>query len=325
MPEARLLIRWVWLGVVALLLIGGCTKKRTTSPVQPNSYLMEQYFPLGQGDRWIWEVGGDWIQEYFVDEGDQNLGEPFLDINRNGLHDFEEPYEDLNFNGDYDGPDDPWTPGVPYVDRNSNGEYDTPNGIWDEGENFVDLDGDGICGTATILTLDAHILSPQDSVTIRRSGYQCTFYDGMPGGMWAGSDGFSNDALGVRWHNHTDRTDWRDFLGDLTPITIAKASVQVRDSVVSIDTSYVQGDPSGTHTWVSVFEKVEDVIVPAGTFRDCLKFRSVASGWMWNMQTFDGTSYQWYAEDVGLVKSEGPGQGEYWILKSATVGSRTYP
>jgi len=43
------------------------------------------------------------------------------------------------------------------------------------------------------------------------------------------------------------------------------------------------------------------------------------------MERYNGTSYQWYAKGVGLVKSEGPGEGEYWILKSVSVGGINYP
>ena len=78
-------------------------------------------------------------------------------------------------------------------------------------------------------------------------------------------------------------------------------------------------------TWLSIFEGVEAVTVPAGTFSSCLKFKSVSSGWQYGAERYNGTSYQWYAKNVGLVKSEGPGDGEYWILKSASVGGLDYP
>ena len=282
---------------------------------------MREYFPLNQGDKWIWEIVKDSVSELFVD-GDINLGEPFIDYNKNGVYDPGEDYEDLNSNGKYDGPNDPWTPGIPYIDRNSNGEYDPPNGIWDEGEEFCDLDGNGICGIAATLTLYAQILYRHHDAMIRGCLYPCASQDA---GMWAGSDHFTNDSLGLRWHGHTDRTDWYDFLATLKPITIAKANIQLGDSVVNIDTSYVSGHPSGVHTWISIFQEVEDVTVPAGNFPNCLKFKSGASGWTGNMQRYNGTSYQWYAENVGLLKSEGPEEGEYWILKSATVGGKSYP
>ena len=106
---------------------------------------MKDYFPLNEGDEWIWEVAvlKDSIPEPYVD-GDVNLGEPFVDMNGNEVYDEGIDYfdvtMDLNENGKYDGPDDLWTPGVPYWDRNNNGEYNPPNGQYDEGELFSDLD-----------------------------------------------------------------------------------------------------------------------------------------------------------------------------------------
>ena len=80
--------------------------------------------------------------EPYVD-GDINLGEPFSDINENGVYDSGERFEDRNGNGDYDGPDDPWSPGIPYYDRNRNGQFDDPNGTWDPGEYYTDMNGNG--------------------------------------------------------------------------------------------------------------------------------------------------------------------------------------
>ncbi|KPJ65064.1 hypothetical protein AMJ44_11120 [candidate division WOR-1 bacterium DG_54_3] len=310
--------------VVSITLVSGCTSKKATSPTEPDFYLMKNYFPLNEHDWWRWEVGGFSIQEYYID-GDVNLGEPFVDVNANGVYDLGEEFEDLNFNGKYDGPNDPWTPGIPYMDRNSNGEYDAPNGVWDEGEFFLDLDSNGVGNLATILTLYAKILYPRDDIMVRGGLYRGTFSNGEPGGIGGDVDYFSNDSLGIRWHKHVDPKDWNDLLAELKPITIANASIQVGDSVVNVDTSYVQGHPSCIYTWISVFEGVEDVTVPAGTFEDCLKLKSEASGWTGNMERYNGTSYQWYAKNVGLVKLEGPTEDEYWILKSASVGGTDYP
>ncbi len=84
-------------------------------------------------------------------DGDVNLGEPFDDLNGNGVYDegidrwmgsFDPTRnQDLNNNGKYDGPDDPWTRGIPYIDLNANGIYDPPNRYYDKGEPFVDLNG----------------------------------------------------------------------------------------------------------------------------------------------------------------------------------------
>ncbi len=89
-----------------------------------------------------WGSSGIDYAEPYVD-GDINLGEPYVDINKNGLYDFGEDYEDLNYNGKWDGPNDPWSPGVPFIDRNKNGTFDYPNGTWDPGEFYVDSNKNG--------------------------------------------------------------------------------------------------------------------------------------------------------------------------------------
>ncbi|MBD3169051.1 MAG: TonB-dependent receptor [candidate division Zixibacteria bacterium] len=81
-------------------------------------------------------------------DGDINLGEPFLDMNQNGVYDGNDvdiwtSADDLNGNGKYDGPNDDWTPGIPYRDLNKNGEYDAPDGFYQYGEPFVDENGNG--------------------------------------------------------------------------------------------------------------------------------------------------------------------------------------
>lgn len=119
--------------------------------------------------------------EPFLD-GDINLGEPFDDVDENNIYEEREPFfdenrngiwnpgepwterifngyydqvldkfitclcpenNDLNRNGRYDGPTDPWTPGVPFVDRNKNGKFDNINRTWDPGEPYTDLNGNG--------------------------------------------------------------------------------------------------------------------------------------------------------------------------------------
>jgi len=91
--------------------------------------------------------------EPYVD-GDRNLGEPFVDVNRNGIFDngidvfvmSSDPNVnmDLNRNSQYDGPNNIWTPGIPFEDLNGNGLYDGPNGRYDFGEQFVDANHNGI-------------------------------------------------------------------------------------------------------------------------------------------------------------------------------------
>ncbi|OQY29502.1 MAG: hypothetical protein B6244_03755 [Candidatus Cloacimonetes bacterium 4572_55] len=86
-------------------------------------------------------------------------GEPFEDIDGNGLRSGADPYEsyvDLNGNNQYDAPNfyknefgddiatmpyrDWWEP---YLDRNGNGVYDPPNQNWDNDEYFADLNFNG--------------------------------------------------------------------------------------------------------------------------------------------------------------------------------------
>lgn len=101
--------------------------------------------------------------ESFVD-GDVSLGEPYTDVNRNGVWDgpqvipgyaLGEPYEDLSYDGKHQGPSDAWRPGVPFQDLNGNGLFDPGgapvSGSWsindDDyqlGEPFYDLNGDGV-------------------------------------------------------------------------------------------------------------------------------------------------------------------------------------
>jgi hypothetical protein len=332
----RLLLKIIlWVSITILFcLAGGCNTRKTTSPVEPTVYLMKDYFPLNEGDEWIWKVVADSVAEPFID-GDINVGEPFLDMNDNGIYDegidsFDVTM-DLNENGKYDGPNDPWTPGIPYDDRNGNGEYDPPNGEWDEGEYFTDLDGNGIwnwiqdhyttgCNAAIGRTTS---VSSDGSVIFGR-------YSSGPGGDFVirlADDGFSNDTLGLRWHWHSEGLFYprEDDLKEHGPIIIAEARMKVGCSVVNVDTSYGEDEISGIYTWISILERVRHVCVPAGVFKDCLKFRTFASGWQGNMAKYNGTSYQWYAKNVGLVKSEGPKAGECWRLQSAKVGDTSYP
>ena len=96
----------------------------------------------------------------YAGNGKYDVGEPYLDENKNGVHDgVEEPYYDENGNKKYD-PPEPFTDengngeydyDEPYDDLNDNGEYDygesfadvNGNKVWDDCESYVDLDGDG--------------------------------------------------------------------------------------------------------------------------------------------------------------------------------------
>ncbi len=90
-------------------------------------------------------------EEPYID-GDSVIGEPFTDVNGNGVYDqgidifirsVGADNQDLNHDGRHNGPGDPWEPGIPFVDRNGNGLYDAPNGVYDTGEPYVDKNGNG--------------------------------------------------------------------------------------------------------------------------------------------------------------------------------------
>jgi outer membrane receptor protein involved in Fe transport len=102
-------------------------------------------------------------------DGDSIIGEPFTDLDYNGVYDpdVDDFYlgvdprtnQDYNHNGKYDGPNDPWDVGIPYLDRNGNGIYDRPNGQYDPGEPFDDVNGNGeydYGGTNTFLDPGTH-------------------------------------------------------------------------------------------------------------------------------------------------------------------------
>ena len=87
-------------------------------------------------------------------DGDISLGEPFIDVNGDGVYDWSidtfvvsldpEKNQDLNHNGLYDGPDAYWSPGVPYDDLNKDGEFNLPSREHEPGEPFGDINGNGV-------------------------------------------------------------------------------------------------------------------------------------------------------------------------------------
>lgn len=99
-------------------------------------------------------------REPFID-GDSIIGEPFTDLNANGVYDQgidlfvmdadDAINQDYNHNGKNDGPNDPWTIGIPFEDRNGNGIYDPPgNRQYDIGEPFTDVNGNGVYDDAPL-------------------------------------------------------------------------------------------------------------------------------------------------------------------------------
>lgn len=91
--------------------------------------------------------------EPYID-GDQSLGEPFTDVNHNGIYDIgidifikssDNTNQDLDRNSSYTPPlNYLWSAEIPYIDRNGNGIFDMPNNQYDPGEPFTDVNGNGI-------------------------------------------------------------------------------------------------------------------------------------------------------------------------------------
>lgn len=93
------------------------------------------------------------VSEVFVD-GDVVLGEPFIDMDKDGKFNPAvdrfitcncPENQDLNFNSQFDGPNSSYTKGLPYQDLNGNGVYDPPNDpvTRQPGEPFIDRNGNG--------------------------------------------------------------------------------------------------------------------------------------------------------------------------------------
>ena len=97
-------------------------------------------------------------------DGDSSIGEPFTDVNNNGIFEpgidkWDRLTQDLDTNGLYNGPEDPWTQGIPFVDRNGNGLYDPRNFQFDQGEMYNDVNGNAVWdagGTSNFLDPMSH-------------------------------------------------------------------------------------------------------------------------------------------------------------------------
>jgi hypothetical protein len=321
--------------LLAVIFFLGCAEEVTNPAEEKVTYAIADYFPLQIGDEWTWQVHSrDSIPEPYKD-GDSCLGEPFTDMDSDGIYTQgvdifivcgtpDEPCpanQDLNFNGGYDGPDMcDEVPHVPFVDLDGNGVYDRSNGKYDSGEPYLDLNSDGIRD----YTKDFDVRMVVDRSTHSFYYYDPALYEVLlstydtVGLVVYGvnyTNGFSVDSLGLRWHSHYNFANHSDVLqcGSVRPITIAPESLQVGYSQTQADTSRPD-----TLVWTSTLVKVEDVTVPAGTFEDCLKFKFAASGWIESMAKFNGTSYWWLAKDVGLVKVQGP-DSDWWVLKEYSV------
>lgn len=103
---------------------GTCSVKWTSTDPRPRdlrttilAYTQgeESFDDLNGNGRFDPDVGG--VSEF---EANQDQGEPFLDLNENGVWDTHETYVDSNHNGQYDN-------GEVFYDFNGNGKYDGPS------------------------------------------------------------------------------------------------------------------------------------------------------------------------------------------------------
>ncbi len=116
-----------------------------TKDVNGNNYFDEAYRDVTSP---TWTTR----EEPYLD-GDSSLGEPFTDINRNGVYDLgidkwvtaldDFRNQDLDRNNVYTGPSDPWQPGIPFEDYNGNGVFDEANNRYDPGEPYIDVNKNG--------------------------------------------------------------------------------------------------------------------------------------------------------------------------------------
>lgn len=89
---------------------------------------------------------------------ENSLGEPFTDVNGNGVYDpgidifvmsVGPDNMDYNNNGKHDGPNDPWEPGIPFDDHNGDGErscdleWHRPPHYYENWMPFCDMNGNG--------------------------------------------------------------------------------------------------------------------------------------------------------------------------------------
>ena len=312
------------LAAISILFVS-CAEEVTNPPEEKIAYAIADYFPLEIGNEWTWQVHSrDSIPEPYRD-GDSCLGEPFTDVNGNGMYDLgidifisdcgSPLNQDFNCNGGWDGPDDcnQTSPGIgAFVDFDGDSVFDEMNYQYDLGEPYLDFNDNGIRDYTNDYDLRMAV-----------SHSVISYYDGTSYMMLSDSaivegfenyeiyyrNGFSVDSLGLRWHYHRSFTGYGNIL--YKPIQIAAESLQVGDNYLYTYVDYWTAD---TFTWISTLTGVEDVAVPAGTFTDCLKFRFHSSGWTGSMAELNGTSYWWLSKDVGLVKVEGP-ETELWVLK----------
>ncbi len=108
-----------------------------------------------------------------------------------------------------------------------------------------------------------------------------------------------------------------------TPMVPPSLEVGMRDTV------------SGTEAWgkdtrvrfkrIRIVESIEDIVVPAGKFSDCVQVRYEHIYARRPPLGIFGTTRFWLAKDVGIVKYEFIDQALAGELQRATVGDKSYP
>lgn len=375
-------------GASVVITLFSCAKKSVNN--QDVVYSMQDYFPLSEGNSWTYQINA--LQNFWSEptvDGDISLGEPFNDVNQDGVFEPYEPfidaigpngeklngtwdpweyYEDLNGNGQwdsvldywiacgcpenqdlnhdgrYESPCDGWTQYIPYLDLNGDGDFDPANAAPNYGEPYVDLNGDGYWGMIinvpkdSLLTVKFTLTRP-DSLNLPtnvflRSPHLSRPFDfprlcsGWFWGVVVMQDRFSNDGNGLRWWGDEYYLGRNDIVAAAEPIIIAEPFMKIRQEVRNQRTIRYQllsGEDTISVEWISRLDGAENVTIPAGRFLNCLKFVTIASGWPDYMSHFNGTSTQWYAKGVGLVKSSGPRTQDSWVLQSAIVNGMSYP
>jgi hypothetical protein len=142
------------LGIVTTIIIGISCDEKTVNPSENHS-AFEDFIHFDTVNI-VWSfrnIGGCGACEWVLNR-EQSLGEPFIDVNGNGV--YEENIDifimspgpdnqDIDRNSRYTGPDDPWSPGIPFDDLNGNGEYDRfSNFHYEDGFPFCDLNFNGV-------------------------------------------------------------------------------------------------------------------------------------------------------------------------------------